>query len=270
MRLEGSENKGLSRHITGEPEGAAGMHEIWEALVEGAPFSFINLFVLAFGVGVIIDRAWYIRMNYSVDAGEFMNRIRKLVQAGNIDRAIRQCEAKAVPLLEVVKSGLTQVNRGEEAVIASMEEKMCEVIPALEKRTGSLWTLANIATLIGLLGTISGLIRAFKAVGTIDDPSQKTALLSAGIAEAMWNTFLGLLDRRDLHGGPPRAPRADEAAQARDGKGHDAAGEPPHAAPARRLIGPGHARTPDPTPTSLRPEAHARPRRSIRPSSVTS
>ena len=68
-----------------------------------------------------------------------------------------------------------------------------EVIPALEKRTGSLWTLANIATLIGLLGTISGLIRAFKAVGTIDDPSQKTALLSAGIAEAMWNTFLGLL-----------------------------------------------------------------------------
>ena len=44
------------------------MHEIWEALVEGAPFSFINLGVLAFGVGVIIDRAWYIRMNYSVDA----------------------------------------------------------------------------------------------------------------------------------------------------------------------------------------------------------
>ena len=65
------------------------MHEIWEALLEGAPFSFINLAVLAFGVGVIIDRAWYIRMNYSVDAAEFMNRIRKLVQAGNIDRAIR-------------------------------------------------------------------------------------------------------------------------------------------------------------------------------------
>jgi len=44
------------------------MHEIWEALIERAPLSFVNLFVLAFGVGVIIDRAWYIRMNYSVDA----------------------------------------------------------------------------------------------------------------------------------------------------------------------------------------------------------
>ena len=167
--------------------------EIWHAIKEGAPFSFINLFVLCFGIAIIVERTWYIRLNYSVDAPEFMNRIRKLVQAGNIDRAIRQCEAKAIPLLEVVKSGLTQVNRGEEAVIASMEEKMSEVMPALERRTGSLWTLANIATLIGLLGTINGLITAFKAVGTIDDPSKKTAMLSAGIAEAMWNTFLGLL-----------------------------------------------------------------------------
>jgi biopolymer transport protein ExbB len=67
------------------------------------------------------------------------------------------------------------------------------VLPALEKRIASLWTFANLATLIGLLGTIRGLIRAFAAVGTIDDPSQKTAMLSAGISEAMWNTFLGLL-----------------------------------------------------------------------------
>jgi biopolymer transport protein ExbB len=168
------------------------MQEIWHALVEGAPFSFINLFVLGLAIGIILDRAFYISRKYRYDAHEFMNSIRKLVQAGNIDRAIKLCDAEPVPLLEVVKSGLTQVNRGEEAVIASMEEKMSEVLPALEKRTGSLWTLANIATLIGLLGTISGLITAFKAVGTIDDPSQKTAMLSAGIAEAMWNTFLGL------------------------------------------------------------------------------
>ena len=169
------------------------MQEIWHALQEGAPFSYINLSVLVLAVAIIFDRAFYIQRNYRYDAGEFMNSIRKLVQAGNIDRAIKLCDAKAVPLLDVVKSGLTQVNRGEEAVIASMEEKMSEVLPALEKRTGSLWTLANIATLIGLLGTIRGLIKAFKAVGTIDDPAQKSAVLSAGIAEAMWNTFLGLL-----------------------------------------------------------------------------
>jgi biopolymer transport protein ExbB/TolQ len=91
----------------------------------------------------------------------------------------------------VVKAGLTQVNRGEDAIIASMEERMSELMPELEKRIGSLWSLANIATLIGLLGTISGLIRAFAAVA-FAEPSQKSALLSKGISEAMYNTALGL------------------------------------------------------------------------------
>jgi biopolymer transport protein ExbB/TolQ len=94
-------------------------------------------------------------------------------------------------LLQVVKAGLTQVNRGEEAVIASMEERMSEVLPDLDKRIGALWSLANIATLIGLLGTISGLIRAFAAVA-FADPADRQTLLSRGISEAMYNTALGL------------------------------------------------------------------------------
>jgi biopolymer transport protein ExbB/TolQ len=120
-----------------------------------------------------------------------MAQIRKLVQAGNIDRAVKLCEAAPLPLLQVVKAGLTQVNRGEDAVIASMEERMSELMPELEKRIGALWSLANIATLIGLLGTISGLIRAFAAVA-FADPSEKSSLLAKGISEAMYNTALGL------------------------------------------------------------------------------
>ncbi|MFW6031085.1 MAG: MotA/TolQ/ExbB proton channel family protein [Myxococcota bacterium] len=168
------------------------MEEIWEALVEGAPFSFVNMGVLAFALAIIAERFVFILTKYRVNAREFMAQVKKLVQAGNVDRAIKLCEAAPLPLLHVVKSGLTQVNRGEEAVIASMEERMGEVVPELEKRIPALWSIANIATLIGLLGTISGLIRAFKAVGMISDPSQKTAMLSRGIAEAMWNTALGL------------------------------------------------------------------------------
>jgi biopolymer transport protein ExbB/TolQ len=161
--------------------------------MEGAPFSFINIAVLALVLAIVAERFVFILSKYRVNATEFMAQVRKLVQAGNIDRAIKLCEAAPLPLLQVIKAGLTQVNRGEDAVIANMEEKLAEVLPALEKRIGSLWTFANLATLIGLLGTIRGLIRAFAAVGTIDDPSQKTAMLSAGISEAMWNTFLGLL-----------------------------------------------------------------------------
>ena len=96
-----------------------------------------------------------------------------------------------LPLLQVVKAGLTQVNRGEEAIIAQIEERMGEVVPLLEKRIGVLWSLANIATLIGLLGTISGLIKSFAAVA-FAEPAQKSALLARGISEAMYNTALGL------------------------------------------------------------------------------
>lgn len=169
------------------------LEEVWHALQEGAPFSFINIAVLAFALAIIGERFYFILTKYRVNTAEFMTQLRKFVQAGNIDRAIRLTEAAPLPLLQVMRSGLTQVSRGEEAVIASMEEKLADVVPALEKRTQALWTLANLATLIGLLGTIRGLIRAFGAVGQIDDPSLKTSILSSGISEAMWNTFLGLL-----------------------------------------------------------------------------
>lgn len=169
------------------------MQEIWHAMLEGAPFSFINIGVLAFSLAIVAERLVFMLTKYRVNAPEFMAQVRKLVQAGNIDRAIKLCEAAPLPLLQVIKSGLTQVNRGEEAIIASMDEKLSEEVPNLEKRTPWLWTLANLATLIGLLGTVRGLIKAFKAVGEIDDPAQKQALLTGGISEAMWNTFLGLL-----------------------------------------------------------------------------
>lgn len=167
------------------------MDTIWEALVKGAPFSFINMGVLALVLAIVAERFVYILSKYRVNTTEFMAQIRKLVQAGNIDRAIKLCEAAPLPLLQVVKSGLTQVNRGEEAVIAAMEERMSELMPELEKRIASLWTLANIATLIGLLGTITGLIKAFGAIAHAN-PSERSAVLSDGISEAMWNTALGL------------------------------------------------------------------------------
>ncbi len=171
------------------------MEKIWHAIRDGAPFSFINVFVLAVVIAIVLERFVYIASKYSgLNSKEFMAQIRKLIQAGSVDRAIKLCEAKDYPLLQVIKSGLSQFNKGEDAVIASMEEKWAELAPDLEKRTGMLWTLANIATLIGLLGTINGLIKSFEAVGSAaTPPSERATLLSKGISEAMYNTLIGLL-----------------------------------------------------------------------------
>lgn len=167
------------------------MNTVFHAIRDGAPFSYINVLVFVFVIAIIIDRVVYISTRYKVNAREFMTQIRKLVQAGNVDRAIRLCDAGDFPLLHVVKAGLSQVSKGDDAVIASMEERWSELHPHLEKRIGWLWTLANIATLIGLLGTINGLIKSFGAVGSAA-PAQRSAILSQGISEAMWNTLMGL------------------------------------------------------------------------------
>src|SRR5688572_24371876 len=159
------------------------MKKIFEFMNEGAPWSYVNVAILAFVIAIIVDRFVHILSKHQVNGEEFMAQIRKLVQANNIDRAIKLCEAAPLPLLQIVKAGLTQVNRGEDAIIANMEERMSEVVPNLEKRIGVLWALANIATLVGLLGTISGLIKSFSAVAHAE-AAQKAQLLARGISEA--------------------------------------------------------------------------------------
>ncbi|MCA9621604.1 MAG: MotA/TolQ/ExbB proton channel family protein, partial [Myxococcales bacterium] len=74
-----------------------------------------------------------------------------------------------------------------------LSEKLSELKPAAEARIAALWSLANIATLIGLVGTVFGLITAFAAIsGSNLSQAEKQALLTGGIAEAMYNTFFGL------------------------------------------------------------------------------
>jgi hypothetical protein len=83
------------------------------------------------------------------------------------------------------------MGRGEAAVATAIEESLTDVMPELKKRIGVLWSLANIATLVGLLGTITGLIGAFAAVGKAA-ADQRAQMLARNIAEAMNNTWLGL------------------------------------------------------------------------------
>ena len=87
-------------------------------------------------------------------------QIKKLVVAGNIDRAIKLCDASDYPILQLVKAGLTHANKGPDEIDAALSEKLSELKPAVEKRVGTLWSLANIATLIGLIGTVVGLTRS--------------------------------------------------------------------------------------------------------------
>lgn len=164
-----------------------------EAFKHNPTFMVLNIICLAIVVTIVLERTFFQLSRYKVNSHEFFAQIKKLVAAGNIDRAIKLCEASDYPILQLVRSGLTHSNKGPDEIDAALSEKLGELKPEAEKRIGALWSLANIATLIGLLGTVSGLIQTFSAIGgTSLSQADKQRLLSNGIAEAMYNTSLGL------------------------------------------------------------------------------
>jgi biopolymer transport protein ExbB len=170
-----------------------GWKQLFDAFKQNPTFMVLNLVCSAVVLTIVIERASFQLSRYRVNSREFFAQIKKLVQAGNIDRAIKLCEASDYPILQLVRAGLTQANKGEAEIDAALSEKLSELKPQAEKRVGALWSLANIATLIGLLGTVSGLILTFGAIARPGlTPSVKQQMLSNGIAEAMYNTALGL------------------------------------------------------------------------------
>jgi biopolymer transport protein ExbB/TolQ len=176
-------------------EGGGGEGGLAGFFKHGGLFMYFNLLISAIVIALVIERTVFQLTKYRVNSKEFFAQVRKLVNANNLDRAIKLCEAGngGYPTLQLVKSGLTVANRGPDEIDAAMSEKLAELKPSVEKGIGSLWSLANIATLVGLLGTVSGLIATFAAVssGNISAAERQTRL-AAGISEAMGNTAFGL------------------------------------------------------------------------------
>ena len=168
------------------------IHKMAEFFQQGGPVMFVNLVVSAVAIAIVIERFVVLAFKLNLNAGPFMDQIQKLVISGNVDKAVKLCGAAPnAALSRVVRAGLTRASKGEQEVARALEEAVLEVTPAISKRIASLWSLANIATLVGLVGTIWGLIQTFASLGAAS-PEMKQVMLSNGISEAMNNTALGL------------------------------------------------------------------------------
>ena len=160
---------------------------------EGGPFMYVILVVAVFAMAIAFERLFYIIFRANINSTAFMAQIQKLIMANNIDRAIKLCNAEPhAALPKVVKAGLTRANRTEKEIENAIDEATLEVGPLVNKRTAYLSMLANVATLVGLLGTILGLIQAFNAVA-VASAEMKQQLLAQGISVAMFTTAGGLM-----------------------------------------------------------------------------
>ena len=160
---------------------------------DGGAFMYPIMIVLALGLAISIERYLYltvVRANNRKSLKQTLN----ILQSGDMQKAYSVVSKSNTAVNKMLYQGLMRykTSKSREDIESAMEESMLEVIPRLEKRTHYLATFANIATLLGLLGTIIGLIKAFTAVAQVD-PALKAEILSTSISVAMNTTAFGLM-----------------------------------------------------------------------------
>ncbi len=160
---------------------------------EGGLFMYPIVAMLVFGLAIAIERSLYLRST-RIQNRKTWEAVAPLVSAGRYDAALAQAEESKASLARVMSYGLARIKtaRRRDDLEMAMEESLMEELPQLERRTPFLQVFANVATLLGLLGTIIGLIQGFTAVASVN-PAEKANLLSASISVAMNTTAFGLM-----------------------------------------------------------------------------
>jgi biopolymer transport protein ExbB len=159
---------------------------------QGGAFLYPIAAVFAVGIAVAIERFIYL-MRVGSRNRRLWAQIAPQIQAGNFRGAMEIAERTDSPLSTIMKYGISRISTAQrhEDIERAVGESLIDVVLRVEKRTHQLASLANIGMLMGLLGTVVGLINAFAAVANVN-PAEKTSLLSASISVAMNNTALGL------------------------------------------------------------------------------
>jgi len=168
------------------------MSAIVNFFASGGNWMFAILLTLILAMAIIIERFIVLNFKNKIDSTSFVNKILELIQRGNIASAVELCSISQAALPRIARAGLEEFGKGQTNIQNAMELAAMAELPRIEKRTQYLSLLANVATLLGLLGTIFGLIDSFQAV-TAADASQKATLLASGIAVAMNTTAFGLI-----------------------------------------------------------------------------
>ena len=167
---------------------------ILQAFRDGGPFMFVILTFGVFTAAFIVERYLFLYSKSKAIPDGFVKGVRDNLLRGDFAAAERWAMQTPTPLTRVIIRGCQIMQKGgsEEEVQARMDEELSKAIHSIDRRTGFLSMFGNVATLVGLLGTITGMIHSFAAVAQAN-PMDRATLLSRGIAEAMNCTAFGLI-----------------------------------------------------------------------------
>jgi biopolymer transport protein ExbB len=161
--------------------------------VDCGPFLYPSLLMMAVGLAIAVERFMFLSRARSANRA-LWDQVLPMLQGGKFNEVASMTAQSDSAIGKIVSNGLARLPsaRHREDIDNAMEEGMMEIVPRLEKRTHYIATFANTITLVGLLGTIIGLIKGFTAVAQVN-PAEKAELLSASISVAMNNTAFALM-----------------------------------------------------------------------------
>jgi biopolymer transport protein ExbB len=166
--------------------------EVLSLLLAGGPFMFATLAVSLVSLGVFIWRVAYFWLGSSKVKEALAAEVVALTEGRDYAQAIRLCASSQSPVARVMKAALLRADRTEKEIRRAVESCLLEEAPKVKAGTVYLPQLSNLATLLGLIGTIHGLIVAFQGAAS-ENVAARQAILSKGISIAFYNTFFGLV-----------------------------------------------------------------------------
>lgn len=161
---------------------------------KGGPIMYLIVLASVLGLAVVIERFWHFR-RAKINTGKFMETIANILKRNRIMEAMELCEQTPGPIAHILKAGILKHDRSRQEIKEAIEDAGLHEIPRLEKNLDILSTIANIAPLLGLLGTVTGMVKAFQII-----QEKASALnpvspgdLAGGIWEALLTTVAGLV-----------------------------------------------------------------------------
>jgi len=166
---------------------------MWELIVKGGPIMILIILCSITAFAVFLERMWYLR-NAKIDTRKFMEEISNKVKSNKVMQALDMCNTTKGPIARILKSGIMKYNRHRTEIKEAIEDAGVHEVPLLEKNIGVLATIAHIAPLLGLLGTVVGMLKAFQVIEgkAMSMVPVNPGDLAGGIWEALITTVAGL------------------------------------------------------------------------------
>jgi len=167
---------------------------LWQIFLSGGGLMWPILLCSIFAMAIVIEKFWYLH-NIKIDTEEFLSRIMEKMKRHETKEALKICDDSKSPVANILKAGILKYDRPRAQIIEAIEDASLYEIPRIEKNLSGLATIAHISPLLGLLGTVVGMVRCFQAIqAKAQGFLPVTAVdLAGGIWEALLVTIAGLV-----------------------------------------------------------------------------